>query len=37
MRVWNSSIRTDIDGVMDAIVLALESATFNQRKGQPST
>jgi very-short-patch-repair endonuclease len=26
MRFWNSAVRSDIDGVMDAIALALEAA-----------
>jgi very-short-patch-repair endonuclease len=34
MRVSNSAVRTDIDGVMDSIVLALEART--SVKGKPS-
>jgi very-short-patch-repair endonuclease len=37
MRIWNSSIRTDIDGAMDAIVLALEARPSVRGKNSPST
>jgi very-short-patch-repair endonuclease len=37
LRFWNSAIRTDIDGVMDTIVLALEARPSVRGKEEPST
>jgi very-short-patch-repair endonuclease len=34
MRFWNSAVRTDIDAVMDQIVLALEGAP-SAKEGRP--